>query len=285
MTRKKSGLLLGDSVRLYIISSEVFLISILVDIVGGGKDILTVYDGLVISLLLLIVSFGTSIGYFLTNSLFKSTVVSFRGIVAGVINGSLSSLYLTLSPVQLPVVQCFFLVLSVSYIGSYKRDMKTHIPNSYLRSKISIPVATRVDNDVIDSIGNKRLPDIDNVLLGVILLFLFYIALSLALGVEILRIQFLSYAGIGISVLILSLLILLIIYYDPLRILKQKTSMKILFIITYNAVLSKLHLLLFIPAVLILIYYTPHETPSLARVFTIFVLSKFISIDNESNQT
>lgn len=285
MARRKSGLLLGDSVRLYITSSEVFLISILVDIVGGGKDILTVYDGLVIALLLLIVSFGTSIGYFLTNSLPKSTVVSFRGIVAGVINGSLSSLYLILSPAQFPIVQCFFLVLSVSYIGSYKRDMKSYTPNSYVRSKISIPVATRVDSDVIDSIGNKRLPDIDNILLGVILLFLFYIALSLTLGMEILHIQFLSYAGIGVSILVLGLLILVIIYYEPLKILQEKTSIKILFIITYNSILSKLYLLLFVPAVLILVYYTPHKTPNLARVFIVAVLSKFISIDNKSNQS
>lgn len=275
IARQKSGLLLGDSVLFYILSSKILCLAVLVDIVGGGKSLFTVYSGLTIALLLLVISFGTSISYFLTGNLPKALSNSFSCIIMGVINSSAASLFLFIAPPNYPILTVAVLVMTISYVGSYAEVTSPHIPESHIKSILMTSVVDSQDSIDIDYAGVRN---IENMLVGVVLLFLFYIALSVSLGVEILHIELLSYGLLGIFILASGLLVLSIVYYRPLKSLFTTLSSKELVFFCYNLLISGSRIAFYLPILFILCFYTPFETPNIAVILVSSILATFVSL-------
>lgn len=283
IARQKSGLILGDSVLFYIVSSKVLCLAILVDIVGGGQDIFTVYSGLIIALLLIVISFGTSILYFLTGNLPKALSVSFFSILMGVINAFIASLFLFIAPPSYPILTVATLIMTISYVSSYTKMSNLHIPKSYIKSVLMTSAVDNRNNLDIDYDGVRN---IENMLVGVVLLFLFYIALSVSLSVEVLYIEPISYIILGLFILTSGLLVLSIVYYRPLKSLFSALSIKEFVFFCYNILISAGRILFYIPLLLVIWFYTPFETSNIAVIVVSSILSTFVSLNpkDQSNE-
>lgn len=277
IARQNSGLLLGDSVLFYILSSKILCLAILVDIVGGGKNLFTVYTGLTIALLLLVISFGISISYLLNGDLARALSSSFYCIIMGVINSSVASLFLFITPLNYPILTIATLVMTISYTGSYQEVNSPHIPESHIKSILMTSIVDSQDSVDIDYDSARN---IGNMLVGVVLLFFFYIALSVCLSVGILQIELLTYTLLGIFILASGILVLFIVYYRPLKSLFITLSHKKFALFCYNTLISGGSIVFYVPILLVLWFYTPLRTSNIAVILVSFILATFVTLKN-----